>query len=38
MMSPVGFFLLLAGLAGAAALFVRALLPRLDATLERYGA
>jgi dipeptide/tripeptide permease len=38
LLSPVSFFLVLAGLAGTAALFIRALLPRLDATLEDYGA
>ena len=38
LLSPVSFFLVLAGLAGTAALFIRALLPRLDATLEEYGA
>ena len=38
MLSPVNFFLLLAGLAGASALFIRALLPFLERTLEKYGA
>ena len=34
MMSPVNFFLVLAALAGASALFIRVLLPRLDAAIE----
>jgi POT family proton-dependent oligopeptide transporter len=38
MMSPAAFFLLLAGLAGLVALFILALLPRLDAAITRYGA
>ena len=38
MMTPVSFFLLLAGLAALAAGFIRVLLPRLDATLKQYGA
>jgi hypothetical protein len=38
MLSPVDFFLLLAGLAGVSALFIRALLPFLERTLEKYGA
>jgi POT family proton-dependent oligopeptide transporter len=33
MMSPVSFFLVLAGLAAMAALFIRVLLPRLDAAI-----
>ncbi|MCP4901832.1 MAG: peptide MFS transporter [bacterium] len=37
-MSPVGFFLLLAGLAGLVALFILALLPKLDAAIKQYGA
>lgn len=37
-LSPSTFFLVLAGLAAASAMFVRILLPRLDATLEKYGA
>ena len=37
-LSPVSFFLVLAGLAGASALFIRYLLPRLDKTLSDYGA
>ena len=37
-LSPVSFFLVLAGLAGASALFIRVLLPRLDKTLSDYGA
>jgi dipeptide/tripeptide permease len=38
MLSPSTFFLVLAGLAAASALFIRVLLPHLDATLEKYGA
>lgn len=38
LLSPVSFFLVLAGLAGTAALVIRALLPWLNATLEEYGA
>jgi hypothetical protein len=34
----VNFFLVLAGLAGAAAMFIRMMLPRLEATLKQYGA
>jgi dipeptide/tripeptide permease len=37
-LSPVNFFLVLAGLAGASAMFIRFLLPRLEATLRQYGA
>jgi dipeptide/tripeptide permease len=37
-LSPVNFFLVLAGLAGASAMFIRLLLPRLEATLRQYGA
>ncbi len=37
-MSPVSFFLLLAGLAGLVALFLFALLPKLDAAIRQYGA
>lgn len=37
-LSPVSFFMVLAGLAGASALFIRFLLPRLDKTLSDYGA
>ncbi len=37
-MSPMYFFLLLAGLAGLSALFILALLPRLDAVIKEYGA
>ena len=37
-MTPVGFFLLLAALAGAVALFILALLPKLDAAIRKYGA
>ncbi len=38
MLSPSTFFLVLAGLAAASATFVFVLLPKLDATLEKYGA
>jgi len=38
MMSPVAFFLLLAGLAGLVALFIYLVLPRLDAAITKYGA
>ena len=38
MLSPVNFFLVLAGLAGMSAMFIRVLLPKLEATLEKYGA
>jgi dipeptide/tripeptide permease len=38
MMSPVAFFLLLAGLAGLVALFILAVLPKLDRAITRYGA
>ncbi len=38
MLSPVNFFLVLAGLAGASAMFIRLMLPRLEATLRQYGA
>jgi hypothetical protein len=37
-MSPVGFFLLLAGLAGLVALFLFMLQPKLDAAIRKYGA
>ena len=37
-MSPVGFFLLLAGLAGLVALFLLLLQPKLDAAIRKYGA
>ncbi len=37
-MKPVGFFLLLSGIAGAVALFILMLLPRLDAAIKKYGA
>ncbi len=37
-MTPVSFFLLLAGLAGLVALFILSVLPRLDAAIRRYGA
>jgi dipeptide/tripeptide permease len=37
-LSPVNFFLVLAGLAGASAMFIRLMLPRLEATLRQYGA
>ena len=38
MMSPVAFFLLLAGLAGLVALFLFAVLPKLDRAITKYGA
>jgi POT family proton-dependent oligopeptide transporter len=38
MLSPVSFFLVLAGLASASALFIRLLLPFLERTLKEYGA
>jgi POT family proton-dependent oligopeptide transporter len=38
MMSPVAFFLLLAGIAGLVALFILAVLPKLDAAITKYGA
>lgn len=38
MMSPVSFFLLLAGIAGLVALFIAAVLPKLDAAIKQYGA
>lgn len=37
-LTPVNFFLLLAGLAGLASLFIYLLLPRLESALEQYGA
>lgn len=37
-LTPVSFFLVLAGLAGASALFVYLLLPRLEAAIKQYGA
>jgi len=37
-MEPTMFFLLLAGIAAAVALFILALLPKLDAALRKYGA
>ncbi len=37
-LSPVLFFLVLAGLAGASAAFIYILLPRLEAALKQYGA
>ncbi|MFH1808046.1 MAG: peptide MFS transporter [Pseudomonadota bacterium] len=37
-MTPVGFFLLLAGLAALASGFIFMLLPRLDAAIKKYGA
>jgi dipeptide/tripeptide permease len=37
-MSPALFFLVLAGLSGLSALFILALLPRLDAAMKKYGA
>ena len=38
MMSPASFFLVLAGLAGLASLFIFLLLPKLDAAIQKYGA
>jgi dipeptide/tripeptide permease len=38
MMSPVSFFLLLAGLAGLVALFIFSVLPKLNAAITKYGA
>lgn len=37
-MDPAPFFLLLAGIAGAVALFILMLLPKLDAAIKKYGA
>jgi POT family proton-dependent oligopeptide transporter len=37
LLEPATFFLILAGLAGAAALFIRLLLPRLDAAIKQCG-
>ncbi len=37
-MSPANFFLVLAGLAALAALFIFVLLPRLDGAIKKYGA
>ncbi len=37
MMSPVSFFLLLSGLAGLVALYLKLVLPGLDATIKKYG-
>jgi len=37
-MSPMGFFLLLAGLSALCALFIFLLLPKLDAAIKKYGA
>lgn len=36
-MSPIGFFLVLAGAAGAVALVLRVMLPKLDETIKHYG-
>jgi POT family proton-dependent oligopeptide transporter len=36
-MSPVSFFLVLAALAGAVAVFLRVLLPKLDEVIKQYG-
>ena len=36
LMSPVSFFLLLSGLAGLVALYLRLVLPKLDATIKQY--
>jgi hypothetical protein len=38
LMSPVSFFLLLAGLSGLVALFIFAVLPKLNAAITKYGA
>jgi len=38
LMSPVSFFLLLAGLSGLVALFIFAVLPKLNTAITRYGA
>jgi POT family proton-dependent oligopeptide transporter len=38
LMSPVAFFLVLAGLSGLVALFILAVLPRLDRAITKYGA
>jgi amino acid/peptide:H+ symporter len=38
LMSPGSFFLVLAGLAGLVALFILAVLPRLDRAITKYGA
>jgi hypothetical protein len=37
-MSPMWFFLLLAGLAGLVALFIFSVLPKLDSAIRKYGA
>ena len=37
-LTPVNFFLILAGLAGLASLFIYILLPRLESALKQYGA
>lgn len=37
MMTPVSFFLLLAGLAGLVALYLKLILPGLDETIKKYG-
>jgi dipeptide/tripeptide permease len=36
LMSPVSFFLLLAGLSGLVAIYLRLVLPKLDATIKQY--
>jgi len=36
-MSPVSFFLLLAGLSGLVALYLKLILPKLDKTIKQYG-
>jgi dipeptide/tripeptide permease len=36
LMTPVSFFLLLAGLAGLVAIYLRIVLPKLDATIKQY--
>jgi amino acid/peptide:H+ symporter len=38
MMSPVAFFLVLAGVSGLVALFILSVLPRLDRAITKYGA
>jgi dipeptide/tripeptide permease len=37
-MTPVAFFLLLAGLAAASSLFIFLLLPKLEEAIKQYGA
>ena len=38
LMSPVSFFLVLAGLAALASLFIYLVLPQLDRAIKKYGA